>query len=331
MKIHDLNRGLTCVLCMISVFGVSSAANAQCKIEGEKVVVENQTTFWADAQRRTPLGQFTGRPVKLSLQVPTQNMSIAAVKIVAGKKKFEIDAYMDINKIIAYPTNDLEVKHEAVWIGFGRQVKLAGSATPSSRVTVIKTLTNPINETFRVEVPCSYVKLDPTFGQRPTYSSDIRSYTFTGTWMALRDKPSGTVMYNFKHVNSNLIRLWGTEIRSNYIHVRLHGDLVLDGWIPQSEMAVQFGSFSGLWQTPVTYQPGHFPLGHFPTKTVARTISIYLNSLQGNTIVGKIYAGSEVIVIGTEGSFSKVVPSDSSVVSHNLKGFWVKTSDLPNK
>lgn len=324
-----MNRAVRAGLITLAVAGAAGQARAQagCTLRGSPLMPKGAALASA-AQEGEVLGKFTGQPIGATAVLPATQGHRAAIKT----SGFRIEGFVDPKELPAYSTKNLAVVPDHVWIGGSRRVQIVSSA--ASQATVELRVGAPIDQSVRATTACDGLSLDPTTLATPPIPGDARGYLAKKSPLELRKGPGGAVVFTLGSESvKDALLFWSTERRGGFVHVRLGGDLVIDGWLPLGDLQpLKEGEMMDAL-VPGTRQvlPAKLVLQGEPKKVkVIKDVVIRPHAEDKAPVIGAIEPGTEVLIIEGILGWSNVIPAALTLLPPDGQkgGFWVKTSEL---
>ncbi len=309
--------------------GPPQAPITQCSLRGQVVMPMDTPILdtWGH-----PIARFSGAPTPLAASdFPSDAQGKVRVDTGFGAGSFRIRGFVDPGQLSIFTATNVAVVPGHVWIASNRAVTLLGAS--AGRLRVEKKLSTPLQQVFRGAGGCEAFSLDPGTPTGFAAAGDARGYQLKQESLELYAdaSPQNLVTTLHRSPYADAVLFFSTEQRGSFVHVELHGDVVIDGWaksaalsaLPIGETMDQLVPTTSPHPTPRITIPGQPKLVR-PSKEVA----LRRAAKEAEQPIGVIEAGAETYVLDQVAGWANVLPKSLNVLPVAGGEFWAKSSDL---
>jgi hypothetical protein len=320
------------VLAAVAALHAPEVAEAQqtCQIGGTAQMPKDLTIFDAE-QGGQAIGRFSGGDSPLTVaEFPTTGTGRARVETGTGNGSFRLKGWTDVTQIPIFTDRKVPVRPNHVWIGRHQRIEVLGGT--GTGLTVKKTLSTPINQTFTARASCAFFTLEERSPPGWTVPGDARGYVVKKEQIELFDQAGGTLVTVLNRAPAATgILLWSSERRGGWVRVEYHGEVVVDAWARASDLAALPPGETMDQLRPAVTRRGQprLALAEVPKLvTTSREVTLRGAAGESGKLIGVIEPTTETYVLDVVAGWASVLPKSLHVMPHGDGQFWAKAADL---
>jgi hypothetical protein len=280
-----------------------------------------------------PIARFSGGESALTLLAPpSEGRDVAKIETGTGRGSFRLQGFVKASELRIYTAQAVPIVNGHVWFAPGTRVIAAGST--AAKVRVEKSVTTSFNQLFSTAADCSALTFAPPPPPAFAVPGSSRVFLMKGATLELYGSvpPTGAALLTLQRAPQlESVRFYSNEQRGGFVHVQYRGDVNIDAWAKAEELT-PLPRGETIDTPPASYtlsSPPQLQLPE-PPRVVKTSRELPLRNVakESEPAIGVIEVDTEVFVMDTVASWSKVLPKSLHVLPFGEQSFWVKTADL---
>ena len=291
--------------------------------------VDKDTTIYSEASGGDAIAKFSGARAPLKATRFPKDASSGRALVNAGAG-FRLEGFADPRTMTVFGSRDLAVVPGHLWISASTPLKVVGAAPGKVRLEhpAVGGLARPL----RAWSTCDALTFNK--GTAPLYEvpKRARGYVAKQGTLDLYESPAGSVVHTL-HISGegNGLLMWGTSIRSGYVHITMRSSIYLDAWVkynevralPRGELMDQVVPSQRVQSAP------QLALKDFLREMQApKQVSLHYGRGKATPVIGALEPNAEIYVLETVVGWATVLPKRLHVLPHGDRAFWVEASEL---